>query len=270
MNENKMEFESDEINLEESVFKNAESEQQNWLTSYSDIVTLLLCFFIIFYYIEKNMDKGTGMENIIAQIKDEFGVKGAGKGNIEKAEGNSKVPLESQDKLKKFPFSLGEGFITTLSHINSSKKSQVLNAHDHVAIVFQNEEFFRFSSSILNDRGKEVISPIIQKLMPVMDKIIINIRGHSDNIPVTKPNSKAWWKNNIELSTARALNVREYLIAQGVPEEALYISGLGPIHSYKDDIDLEQVDIDGKKFEPTENLERRISIRIEPRLKVKK
>jgi chemotaxis protein MotB len=270
MSEKHSHYDSDDIELEESVFRNAESEQNNWLTSYSDIVTLLLCFFIIFYYIEKNIDKGTGMENIIAQIKDEFGVKGAGKGNLEKAQGNSKVPLDAKDKIKKFPFSLGEGFITTLSHINSSQKSQVLNAHDHVAIVFQNEEFFRFSSSILNERGKEVIGPIIQKLMPVMDKIVINIRGHSDNIPVTKPNNKAWWKNNIELSTARALNVREYLISQGVPEEALYISGLGQIHSYKDDIDIEQVDIDGKKFEPSENLERRISIRIEPRLKAKK
>ena len=42
----------------EQMVKNQADEGQAWLTSYSDIVTLLLCFFILFYYLEKNIEKG--------------------------------------------------------------------------------------------------------------------------------------------------------------------------------------------------------------------
>ena len=39
----------------EQMVKNQADEGQAWLTSYSDIVTLLLCFFILFYYASRSL-----------------------------------------------------------------------------------------------------------------------------------------------------------------------------------------------------------------------
>jgi chemotaxis protein MotB len=48
------------------------------------------------------------------------------------------------------------------------------------------------------------------------------IAGHTDNVPVTPPSP---FKNNLQLSTSRALNVTEQLIAAGMNPAHLSASG---------------------------------------------
>lgn len=75
------------------------------------------------------------------------------------------------------------------------------------------------ADNILFDSGKAKIKseayPVLNKIADVIkskarDKTI-GIEGHTDNVPITH----SGWKSNMELSTARANNVYQYLIAKG-------------------------------------------------------
>jgi len=59
---------------------------------------------------------------------------------------------------------------------------------------------------------------------------LVSIEGHTDNVPVAKPETlKQFPRGNIELSTARALAVWEFLAKDGgVAESRLSVAGYGP------------------------------------------
>jgi len=86
--------------------------------------------------------------------------------------------------------------------------------------------------SILFDSGKAELrpeaEPILSKIGEVLknfDGYIIEIIGHTDNVPVSKSNI---YKNNNWLSSARAINAAEYLIDKcNLDPERLKYSGRG-------------------------------------------
>lgn len=53
----------------------------------------------------------------------------------------------------------------------------------------------------------------------------IRVEGHSDTDPINK--TKGRWKDNLELSIARAAAVTRYLAQQGVPQDQMVPSGFG-------------------------------------------
>jgi len=52
---------------------------------------------------------------------------------------------------------------------------------------------------------------------------MMRIEGHTDSDPILNSS----WKTNLHLSAARAMAVADFLIASGVPEERVSISGYG-------------------------------------------
>ncbi len=243
------EFDNDESDL---LIMNANFEQNTWLNSYSDIVTLLLCFFIIFYAFEKRLEKGQ-MQDIVADIREEFKATGSIGGTE-----------------MRFPKSAGEPVRSAVFDLQSIGNVNVIQNSNFVTMLFKDENFFNFSSSYLNANGRRAMLKVIEKLKPIQHKIRINVRGHTDDIPVNKPNAKAWWKNNMELSAARALNVREFMLANGMDDDSTYITGLSYFQTYMVDVSDENLDkvkdINGENIRLDKiSLERRISIVIEPR-----
>ncbi|QDU85385.1 Outer membrane porin F precursor [Planctomycetes bacterium Pla163] len=59
---------------------------------------------------------------------------------------------------------------------------------------------------------------------------VLWVRGHTDNVPMRREASLAKFPyGNIQLSTVRALAVRDLLVTQGgLPEEKLFVAGFGP------------------------------------------
>ena len=64
----------------------------------------------------------------------------------------------------------------------------------------------------------------IEKSLPTDIDWILQIEGHTDNLPVKKGQI---YKDNWELSTKRALSVLRYLIKQGIKPSRLSASGYG-------------------------------------------
>ena len=96
--------------------------------------------------------------------------------------------------------------------------------------VFQSEVLFKVGSEELGVKGKEEMAKLaitlmdIEKSLPTDIDWILQIDGHTDNLPVKKGQN---YLDNWELSTKRALSVLRFLIKQGIKPDRLSASGYG-------------------------------------------
>lgn len=98
--------------------------------------------------------------------------------------------------------------------------------------VFQSEVLFGSGSADLGADGQQQLATLARTLADVAKNIpsdlnwILRIDGHTDSIPINNIN----FRNNWELSSARALSVVENLIVQGIAPERLAATGFGEYH----------------------------------------
>jgi chemotaxis protein MotB len=96
--------------------------------------------------------------------------------------------------------------------------------------VFQSEVLFSLGSVQIGPKGQlemvKLASTLmeIEKSLPTDINWILQIEGHTDNLPVKKGQT---YKDNWELSTKRALSVLRFLIKQGINPSRLSASGYG-------------------------------------------
>ncbi len=98
--------------------------------------------------------------------------------------------------------------------------------------VFQSELLFPSGSADLEEAGQRQLTKLAATLRDISRQIpqdvnwVLRVDGHTDRVPI----NTARFASNWELSTARAISVVRYLIAQGVPAERLAAAGFGEFH----------------------------------------
>jgi chemotaxis protein MotB len=107
--------------------------------------------------------------------------------------------------------------------------------------VFQSDVFFDTGKSTLDKpEGRAELDALASALLELEKKIpgeiawVLRVDGHTDVRPINSPQ----FKNNWELSAARAISVVQYLVAKGVSPQRLVAAGFGefqPIDSDKTD-----------------------------------
>lgn len=96
--------------------------------------------------------------------------------------------------------------------------------------VFQAEVLFPSGSEVINDAGREemkkLAGAIIELAKEIPDEIdwVLRVDGHTDTVPLS---GTGRYKDNWELSSARATSVVKYLIENGVPPGRLVAAGFG-------------------------------------------
>ncbi len=112
----------------------------------------------------------------------------------------------------------------------------VLGAQEGIRIVgdrfvFSSEILYTAGSAQLGERGKDEIRKVANIIRDVADEIpseidwILRVDGHTDKIPLS---GAGLYKDNWELSQARALSVVKYLIQDlGIPANRLAANGFG-------------------------------------------
>jgi chemotaxis protein MotB len=105
--------------------------------------------------------------------------------------------------------------------------------------VFQSEVLFASGSAELNDAGREQMAQLARAINEIGAKIpselkwILRVDGHTDRLPIRT----ALFPSNWELSTARALSVTRFLIAERVPPNRLAAAGFGEFQPLDDRVD---------------------------------
>ena len=96
--------------------------------------------------------------------------------------------------------------------------------------VFQAEVLFPSGQEVINDAGKEemkkLAGAIIELAREIPDEIdwVLRVDGHTDTVPLS---GTGRYRDNWELSSARATSVVKYLIENGVPANRLVAAGFG-------------------------------------------
>ncbi|MBQ9199458.1 MAG: flagellar motor protein MotB [Lachnospiraceae bacterium] len=227
----------------------AEEGSPAWMATFSDLMNLLLCFFVLLFA-SSTMDEGK-IQKIMASFNNmNFSI--LNEGNISLLSGDlmsggvTQVP-DIQSILtqagKAIDGDPGEDASASSSDADKLSDEELKNEYDkrgeeqseemYEEIVQMTESYsiddqiildynaqyveLNLNGSILFDSGKAEVREdskmFLQKIASILVKYkycIIEIEGHTDNVPI----STAKYENNRALSTERARNVYEYLMSQ--------------------------------------------------------
>lgn len=95
---------------------------------------------------------------------------------------------------------------------------------------------FKSGSWDLTDNTKKKLTElagIISKKVKSDPNLFVRVDGHTDTDPVKKLAAKGI-KDNVHLSTMRAMAVKDFLVSQGVPQDRVFVAGFGefwPVNS---------------------------------------
>jgi chemotaxis protein MotB len=112
---------------------------------------------------------------------------------------------------------------------------EILSDRENIRIVgdrfvFQSEVLFPSGSDVINEAGREEMAKLaaaiidLQREIPPEINWVLRVDGHTDNVPLS---GSGRYRDNWELSSARAVSVVKYLIEQGVPAVRLVAAGFG-------------------------------------------
>ncbi len=176
-----------------------------WMTTYSDLITQVLIFFVLMFSLSSVDQKKFDMAMLSLQ-----GSLGIIEGGMTLSEGDF---IEAGDA-GSFLISAEEQREFELLE----EKIQKIIDEDNIGGVQVNLDerglVVRFVEGVLFDSGKAAIrndaKEILDKLAPLLIESHrqIRIEGHTDNLPIHTSEFPSNW----ELSTARAVNVVKYMI----------------------------------------------------------
>lgn len=213
--------------------KNTSSSEGSWLTVYSDMVTLLLCFFILLFSMSV-LDNSKFNSMLNSFIANPSVINGTGSNIIGKSSGENdsliEMPYKDTRNLpNKEDLIMTEIYneLQTLVVSNKLEDSVIIEKKDPwIAIRFKDNILFDSGKADLKQESKEILTEINNLLLKYKKRI--KIEGHTDNVPM----NTAKYPSNWELSVGRAISVLKYLLHE-VPSkerlspELLEISGYG-------------------------------------------
>ncbi len=200
---------------------------ERWLVSYSDFITLLMVLFVVLYSMSQvdiqrykqlaqslSVAFGGGPDRVV-----DPGIDKSGGANEEKQSAPIVIPGIPKESVTANEVA---GQLTNmLSYAKLSGVVSVQNNIEGVLISLSEKLVFSQGTANLNSAAYPVLDTIIELVKTTPNEI--RIIGHTDN---STPTDRKY-KNNWELSTARALVIGEYLIKGGIDPKRIVVAGRG-------------------------------------------
>ncbi|MBN1520800.1 MAG: flagellar motor protein MotB [Spirochaetales bacterium] len=205
-----------------------------WIVTYGDMVTLLLCFFVALF---DTTDADVVQVNEMISSLNNIGMGASSGGQTLSAGklaelGNTVGTLPSMEKGRVLGTALKKAVSLFQPEIKSNRV-RISSDERGVVISLAADAFFRKASADINiDDTRSMLIRLAELLKSddLADRRF-RIEGHTDGTP-TDPNGP--WASNWELSTARSLTVLHYLSDFGAPERRFQVAGFSdtvPIES---------------------------------------
>jgi chemotaxis protein MotB len=102
-------------------------------------------------------------------------------------------------------------------------KLKVYFRRGRMMVALPSAVLFPSGKAELSERGQQALTTVAETLKEFRKRRFI-VAGHTDNVPI-KPGDRTEFKDNWQLSTARALTVTRYLIEKGLPSRNLAAAG---------------------------------------------
>lgn len=208
-----------------------------WLLTYADMLTLLFALFVILYSIAA-VDE-TKLRALAMALGQAFGLSGQ----------TSMMQVGATTDTKPMSLPASQVQLTTIKQktqkwiLQKKLEREVkvrFNERGIVISLMTDKILFNSGSATLLDRTKQLLSDVAELLRETTNPIIIE--GHTDDRPIT--NKRVKYKDNWELSTARAISVLRYLVeSKGLSPDRMSAAGYAnykPLVPNIDDIQREK------------------------------
>ena len=204
--------------------------EDDWLSTYGDMITLLMCFFLVLISISK-VDVA-----LFEQMK-------------------SGLRSEIMEEEVKTPLAEIKHDLDSLLETERSKKMVSIDlGHDGIVMKFASSVFYQAGKADMGDEAQKIIDKVKSAIINIdYYPFKIDLEGHTDNIPI----HTARFPSNWELSVARATNIVKYLIEAGIEPDRLKAAGYADTKPV-----VPNLDPSGNAIEENQAMNRRIVIRI--------
>ncbi|MCK4257446.1 MAG: OmpA family protein [Halanaerobiales bacterium] len=195
-----------------------------WMTTYGDMMTLLLCFFVLlFSFSVIDVDK---FERVMQALKDKLGVLNGGKTL------NQSVMIDRG--LVDDSFSTSSLDQNQFDELIQELENHILEANLESEVTLEESErglVIRMTGKVLFDLGKAGLKSggqeVLSNLATFLEGIpnYLEIEGHTDDLPINNDE----FPNNWALSATRSLNVCNYLMENTkIDPQRLQVKAHGP------------------------------------------
>jgi len=223
------------------------NNHDRWMVSYADFITLLFAFFVVMYSIS-SVNEGK-YKTLSDSLDEAFSSK--------EQQGNEIVPISIgtlPTTIQPIPLEnpatmeveerceLSDEILKERKQLSevSGQFEQVLAPFikDNLVSVKKNDYWIELemNSEMLFLSGEAALSkkaiPVLKKIVEVVNPLpnMINIEGHTDNIPIDNIKFRSNW----DLSSARATSVVHEFVKEGIDPPRLSAIGYGEFHPIGD------------------------------------
>lgn len=195
-----------------------------WINTYADTVTLLMCFFVLLFSFSTINEKK--WKDIVDSLKGDYPITTEAKGSPVNMEGAAGAA--STASTEKMEDALYKKIKNYIEEKDLTSKVELTKGDDMVTIRFKDTILFDPDKTFLRDDGKVILGDICDALTSSIGLVeMINIEGHTASNPKGLPE----FQNTFEFSTQRAVNVLEYLITvKNIEPLKLSAIGYGQYH----------------------------------------
>jgi chemotaxis protein MotB len=177
-----------------------------WMTTFGDMMTLLLVFFVLLYsFSSMDVEKFRGF---ISALQSQLGVLDGGQTITENpnidagtlGQDYAQAPQNIREIMRELDNYIGNNGLEDRVDVENKRKGLVIS--------LTGEILYELGRADIRNQGREVLAMISDMLIDIPNDIMIE--GHTDDLPIRTDEFPSNW----ELSTARAVNVIKFLIEE--------------------------------------------------------
>lgn len=203
-----------------------EDEGEGWIVTYADLVTLLLVFFVLLYSISSlNLNR---FKQAFESIQITLGSEKTTLGVVEIMEipevEDKELTIEQITGLRSREEAIMEDINAFVAERNLGENITVQILNKKIVVRIRGKVIFDSGRETLNREARPILDQIIQ-IFDAYPEYNINIKGHTDNVPISTPRFPSNW----ELSAFRSTTVLKYLIERGISPFRLTATGYGSL-----------------------------------------
>jgi chemotaxis protein MotB len=190
--------------------ENAGSKTAGWLTTFNDLVTLLMVFFVLLFTMStidtrKMQDFQYALQSGLGILKEGKRVAISVK-QTQPVDDMSHIMTQAEGELNKKGGRLPGGkVVDPIRQLTEADPDiQVTHTHQGTRLSFEDQVLFDFGRAAINPAGFVFLNKIADAINKTPSTV--RVEGHTDNVPIQTRRFPSNW----ELSVARAVNVVKY------------------------------------------------------------
>jgi len=195
-----------------------------WLAAFGDLMSLLLCFFVLLLSMS-SMD-AKKISEAIGSLSGAMSVlEGGTKTEISKKRIQESTPIESQDETSEAVNRITQAAMDTneMTAKGMGPAVTVEEAEQGFVIKLPASLLFKSGSAVIeNEDALLFLKRVALIIEELPNEMHVSVKGHTDN---QGPGKNSIFKDNWELSSARAISVLQELILDGVAPDRISAAG---------------------------------------------